>query len=167
RVALAAARVRDRATRAVDLRVLLVPVRGPFPDVAGHVVETVAVRLERTDGRGPLEAVLEQVLPWELALPGVRLRLAVRRELVAPAELSGLEPAACGALPLRLRRHLLTRPLRVRLGVLVRDMDDRVIPEALERAVGPSRMAPVGARDVSPPALRGARAHRLPRASAQ
>jgi hypothetical protein len=43
-------------------------------------------------------------------------------------------------------------------------MDDRVIPEALERAVGPSRMAPVGARDVSPPVVRVAQIDGLRRA---
>ena len=35
-----------------------VPVGGPFPDVADHVVEAVAVRRERSHRRGAFEAVL-------------------------------------------------------------------------------------------------------------
>src|SRR5204863_5533929 len=135
RVALAAARIVDRAARALDFRVLLVPIRRPFPDVAGHVVEAVAVRRERADRRGPLEAVLEQVLPRELALPEVRVRLAARRELVAPAILRAVEAAARGELPLGFARQLLAGPPRVGLRVLERDVHDGVIPEPLERAV--------------------------------
>src|SRR5882724_8924522 len=66
--ALAAARVVDRAAGVVDLAVVLVPVGGPFPDIAGHVVEAVTVRRERADGRDAFVAVGAQVLPRELAL---------------------------------------------------------------------------------------------------
>src|SRR5262245_37265648 len=54
----AAARVGDRAAGLRDPAVVLVPVDGPLPHVAGHVVEAVAVRRERADRRGPLVAVL-------------------------------------------------------------------------------------------------------------
>src|SRR5512132_301955 len=58
----------------------------PLPDVAGHVVEAVAVRRKGSDRRRALEAVELQVLPGKLPLPGVRPRLAVRKVLVAPGE---------------------------------------------------------------------------------
>src|SRR6266508_3239971 len=56
---LAAARVRRRAA-AMDggVRVGLVPVAGPLPDVADHVDQAVAVWWEGAYRRGPLVAVL-------------------------------------------------------------------------------------------------------------
>src|SRR5262245_45638974 len=43
----------QRAAGALDPGMLLIPVGGPLPDIAGHVVEAVTVRLERSDGSGP------------------------------------------------------------------------------------------------------------------
>src|SRR5271169_349840 len=54
------------------------PITGPFPDVTRHVVQTVTVRRERSDWRGPLVAVVKQVLPGELSLPTVGHCLAAR-----------------------------------------------------------------------------------------
>src|SRR4051812_48515359 len=48
------------------------PVRGPFPDVADHVVKPVTVGRKSRYGRGPLVAVLIEVLAREFALPGIR-----------------------------------------------------------------------------------------------
>src|SRR5689334_5652805 len=78
-------------------------IAGPLPDVADDVVETVAVGRERADRRRAREAVRAQVLPWELALPGVGHHATAGREVVAPGEAPALEAAAGGALPLRLR----------------------------------------------------------------
>src|SRR4029453_4837810 len=79
--------IRDRSAAGVT-GPLVVPggieVGRPLPDVAGHVVEAIAVRRERRDRRRPLEAIFERVLPGELALPGVRHHPATRRELVPP-----------------------------------------------------------------------------------
>src|SRR6476646_4363772 len=86
------------------------PVGRPLPDVAGDVVEAVAVRGKAADGRGALVAVELQVLPGELALPGVRHRLAVREVLVAPREYRSLETAAGGELPLGFGGQVLPRP---------------------------------------------------------
>src|SRR5690606_996883 len=57
RVAFPAARVRARAAGTDSVALLLVPIARPLPDVAGHLVEPVAVGRERAHGRGPLEAV--------------------------------------------------------------------------------------------------------------
>src|SRR5215207_10432081 len=81
-----AARVlRDAAGfRRVAFVLLRVPVGRPFPDIADHVVDAMAVRRERSDRRRALEAVAVRVLPRKLTLPGVGHVTAVRRQLVAP-----------------------------------------------------------------------------------
>src|SRR5262245_37202231 len=63
-----------RTTAGVDLRFRVsrrVEVGGPFPDVAGDVVQAVAVGREGAHRRRALELVQQQVLPGELALPRV------------------------------------------------------------------------------------------------
>src|SRR5262245_28378938 len=100
-----AARVVGNAARAERLGLVLgpVPVGGPFPHVADHVVDAVSVWREGVDRRRALIAVGEEILPRKLALPGVRHVPAPGRQLVAPCELDALEPAARGVLPFRLR----------------------------------------------------------------
>jgi hypothetical protein len=93
----------------------------------------------------------EQVLPRELALPGVRHRLAVGILLVAPREHRAVEPAARGELPLRLGWQILARPLRVGDGVFVRDVDHRMVRQVVERDVRTPRMTPARARHPGPP----------------
>src|SRR6478672_3575089 len=56
----AAARIVDRAAGFPDLAVVLVPVGRPFPHVPGHLMKAVAVRWKRSDGCGPLVAVLDE-----------------------------------------------------------------------------------------------------------
>src|SRR5205814_9786357 len=77
-----AARIVDRATGLLDLSVVLIPVGRPLPNIAGHLVEAVAVRREGADWRRPLIAVFDEVLPWERALPCVGHRLPARHALV-------------------------------------------------------------------------------------
>lgn len=79
----------------------------------------MAVRRERCDRRGPLEAVAVRVLPRKLALPGVGHVTAVRRQLVAPCVVGAVEPAACGKLPFGFGRELLSGPLGVGKRVFV------------------------------------------------
>src|SRR5258705_11447471 len=86
-----AARLRGRV-RAIGLVPGRPPVGGPFPDIADHVVNAVAVRREGSDRRRALEAVRREILMREGALPGVRHVLAAGRELVAPCELGAVEP---------------------------------------------------------------------------
>src|SRR4051812_36024673 len=47
----------------------LIPVAAPLPDVAGHVVQAIAVWRKRLDGRGAHVAVGRRVLVRKLALP--------------------------------------------------------------------------------------------------
>src|SRR6185503_7812771 len=69
-----AARIFWDATRLRRIRVVLlrVPVRGPFPYIADHVLHVVAVRRECGDRRCAREAVFIAVLEREIALPSVR-----------------------------------------------------------------------------------------------
>ena len=83
----------------------VVPVGTPFPHVAGHVVQAVAVRRERIDRRGPEVAVGQRVLGRELALPHVHAVLAIGLEVVAPRKELSFEPTARRELPFGLRRQ--------------------------------------------------------------
>src|SRR4029077_10285237 len=49
--------------------VCLIAVAAPFPGVAGHVVEAVAVGWIRTDRRQAGEAIQRRVLVWKASLP--------------------------------------------------------------------------------------------------
>src|SRR5580700_403261 len=64
-----------------------IPVRGPLPDIADHVVEPVAIGRKGADRRGTLIPVERVVLAREFALPGVRHLRAARREFVTPGVL--------------------------------------------------------------------------------
>src|SRR5206468_12889868 len=69
----AAARVLRNAARLHGIRLMLrrIPVGGPLPDIADHVVQPVAVWRECTDRRGALETIGIGVLAREFPLPGV------------------------------------------------------------------------------------------------
>src|SRR5436309_3139894 len=93
----------------VGLVLLRIPVRGPFPDVADHVVDAVAVGRKRLDRRGARKAVAVQVLLREIALPGVGAMIAIGRELVAPGIFGAAEPSPRRKFPLRFGRQVLAR----------------------------------------------------------
>src|SRR5688500_10711051 len=98
-----------------------IPVAGPFPDVANHVVEAVAVWLEAPDRRGSGIAVLFAVQHRKEALPGVRDRLAVSIEGARPVILAGTA-AARRELPLRFCRQAAATPPRIGERILIGDM---------------------------------------------
>src|SRR4051794_19406289 len=62
----------------------------PLPDVAGHVVEAVAVGRERAPRGRAAVSVDAEVLPGELPLPRVRPRPAAWELVVAPREARAL-----------------------------------------------------------------------------
>src|SRR5262249_30713166 len=97
----------------LPIKVGLVPVVAPLPDVAGHVVQAVAVGREGLHRRGALVTVPGGVLPGELPLPAVALRFRLRESLVAPDVGPAVQAAAGGELPLRLGGQPLPRPLRI------------------------------------------------------
>src|SRR6266542_2780389 len=149
---LSAFRVKARAAGVGYTAVLLIPVGRPLPDVAGHVIKSVAVRRERTDWRRALITVGQQIHDWEFALPGIGHHLAVRRELVSPGVGRAFESSARGELPLGFGRQFLAPPSRIGFGVLKCDMHDRMPGHPLlQRTARPQRTSPTRARRVCPP----------------
>src|SRR5690349_1304555 len=75
-------------------------VLAPFPHVPDGVVEAEAVGLERGRRRGGEVAVLERVVPGEVALPDVAAPAGTGGELVTPGVAGAVESASGGVLPL-------------------------------------------------------------------
>src|SRR5713226_8687821 len=55
-----------------------IEIAGPFPDIADHVEQPIAVRRERIDRRRACEAIAAEVLMRKFSLPGVGEMLAFR-----------------------------------------------------------------------------------------
>src|SRR5262245_2323088 len=136
-----------------DLAMLLVPVGSPFPHVARHVIETVAVCWEGADRRGPLKPVAQQILPGKLALPGVRHQLTAGSKLVSPSELRALQASTRGELPLGFGRQLFPCPLRIGFSILKSDVHHWVVGASFERAGRSLRVTPISAGYVAPPVV--------------
>src|ERR1700682_5450467 len=68
-----AARIFRNATRLrrIGFVLLRIPIGRPFPDIADHVVQAVAVSRERGNRRRALESVCAKVLVWKFALPSI------------------------------------------------------------------------------------------------
>src|SRR6266446_6132460 len=81
-----AARVLRHAAglRRIGLVLFRVPVGRPFPDIADHVEDAVAVRRKGAHRRGAGPAIRFEILVREGALPGVGHVPAARREFLAP-----------------------------------------------------------------------------------
>src|SRR5262249_5423305 len=124
-----------------------IPIARPLPDIADHVVEAVAVRLEAADRRGPGLAVLVRVVAREDALPAVGDRLALGIEGTRPVVLA-VATAARGEFPLRLGREFTAAPARIGERILVGDMHDGMIVLARNGAAGTGWLTPIGARHV-------------------
>src|SRR5690349_12276603 len=64
-------RVLGDAAGLCGIRLVLwrIPIGGPFPDVADHVVHAITIRRECADGRSALKAVRIGVLARKVALP--------------------------------------------------------------------------------------------------
>src|SRR4029453_7624097 len=86
-VALSASRVEGRATGLRNVLLLLIPLCGPLPYVARHLVEPVAVGRKTSHRCRSLETILFKILPGKFTLPGIRHVLSVRSECIAPDEL--------------------------------------------------------------------------------
>ena len=128
-----------------------IPIGRPFPDIADHVVEAIVIGGVCADGRGAREAVLGEVLPGELALPGIGHVVAIGDERVTPGEFLALQPAARCAVPLALGGQRLAGPCSIGFGILIGDVNCRMVLDALERAVRPVGVAPVGPDHEGPP----------------
>ncbi len=136
------------------------PVRCPFPDIADHVAETIAVRRESTDRRRPFIAVIGVALIGKHALPGIGHELPFRIEIITPGEFAVVIATLGGELPFGLGRQDLPGPPGVGLGIGVSDMDHRMIVQAGQVAAGTIGMTPVGAENIMPPVVDITHIHR-------
>ena len=116
-----------------------IPVGRPLPDVAGHVEKAVSVGGKRIDRRRPLVSVGPKVLPWELSLPEICHRPAVRHQLVAPGVFRAVVPAAGRELPLRFSRERFPAPPSIRLRVGICDVDHGIVAAAADGGIGANR----------------------------
>ena len=130
-----------------------IPISGPLPDVADHVMDAEAVRWKRGHRRGTLVPVCAEVLRGEITLPSVCKMLPAGRELRTPSEFGTVEAATGREFPLRLGRQLLASPLRIRQCVAIGDVDDRMIAEFGSRAAWTVWPAPIGTELELPPLL--------------
>src|SRR6266850_237446 len=147
--------------RRIGLVLLRIPIGRPFPDVADHVVQAIAVGRKRCHRRCTIEAVRAKVLAWKFALPGVCHVLSAWRLLVAPCEFRAVKSAACGEFPFGLVRQFLPGPFGIGFGVPVGDVDDWVLVEPADVAARSARPAPVGAEFECPPLTPVAQVHGL------
>jgi hypothetical protein len=65
------------------------PIVCPFPDIAGHVVEAIAIGWKTRNWGRPSVAILLFILEWKLALPGIRF---FRRVRIPPGKVWCLRP---------------------------------------------------------------------------
>src|SRR6185503_3876514 len=129
----------------------LIPVRRPFPDVADHVVEAVAVGIVGTDRRRALVAVARGIAPREFTLPRVGHVPIVGKEFVAPCVVHTIKSATRGKFPLGFGWQRFPFPLRKRLGIRERDVHDGMVVSRVDRTAGSLRMTPLRATHELPP----------------
>src|SRR4029077_13908428 len=126
---------RERSLRNQRLIVVVaIPVAGPFPHVAGHVVESVGVRRERGNRGSTLVAVFFRILVWKMPLEGVRHELAAWLQLIAPGVGLSFQPAALREFVFSFLRQALAGPFCVGQHVFIGDVHDRILPAILDRA---------------------------------
>lgn len=81
---------------------LVIIILAPFPDISGHLIQTIPIRRKAADGRGGQESGLAHIHMRELALQDVAHVLAARQEFVPPRIHGPGKTAARGFLPFRL-----------------------------------------------------------------
>ena len=127
------------------------PVACPFPDIADHVEQTIAIGRIGADRRGTGPAVEQEIFVGKGALPVIGEHRAVRCQHIAPGKFGALEPAARGEFPFGLGWEALAGPGGIGFGILIGDVDDWMIERIVDRAVRPKRMPPVCAKGERPP----------------
>ena len=119
-----------RAACFCSLAVRFIPVDRPFPNIANHVAQPIAVRWKRSDRRRPVKAVRRKIANWKFALPRIRHHLAVGTVFVSPREVGAVKTTSRGKLPFRLRWQFLACPAGVGFDIFVSHVDDRMRVEA-------------------------------------
>src|SRR5439155_4814378 len=130
-----------------------IPIATPFPDVAGHVVKTVAVWRKRFHRCDAFVTVFARILHWKFSLPRVGHPFSAGTKIIAPDVRFSLQPAARRKFKLRFGRQTFTCPFRISFCVRVRDVHDRIVLLAFDVALRPKWMTPVRAFHVGPPLI--------------
>ncbi len=139
------------------------PVAAPLPDVAGHVVQAVAVGRERLHRRRALVSIFRRIFIREVALEVVALRMVFVERFVAPDVLLAFQAAARRALPLGLGRQAFAGPFGIGDGVVPGNLYDGVVVPAVDGAARSFRVAPVGPGLPLPPLMHVVQRHRMVR----
>jgi hypothetical protein len=129
----------------IKVRIGSIPVAAPLPEIASHVVQTVAIWREGADGGSTNKAIFSTVFDRKYSLPGIRHVFSVRSKLVAPDKPLTLKAAASCVFPFRLAREPFAGPLRIGDGVVPGDLYDRMILPSFDRACRTFGMPPVRA----------------------
>src|SRR5882724_4682140 len=61
-----------------------IPIAAPFPDIALHVVQTVAIRWKRFHRRNAGIPIFNRVFHWKFSLPGIGHPFPTGAKFVAP-----------------------------------------------------------------------------------
>ena len=144
----------DRNTALLGQNLVIVrpvPIAAPFPDVAGHVVETITVGRKALDRCNSGKPVFARIFHWKFSLPGVGHPFPVRPEFVSPDICFSRQTTARGKFEFRFGGQTFPGPFGVCFGVGIGDLDDGIFFLSLNIAIGPERMPPVCSRDVGPP----------------
>ena len=129
-------------------------VPAPFPDVAGHLVESVTVGSIRFGGSGAAVSVGERVLVGKVSLPDIHAVFAVGFEFIAPRVALGRvsnQAAPRRKFPLCFSGESFTGPGGVSLSIVPRQVHGGVRPTLLNMSAGPFGVSPGCAIDPAPP----------------
>lgn len=137
----------------LDLVMILVPIRSPFPNVSCHLVEPIAVRWKAAYRPNAFKTVLVQILPGKLTLPCVGHVCTTRREIIAPYELSSRQSSSRGKLPLGFHRQLFADPFGIGFHVFIGDLHYGMFCFPFQRARRSLGVAPVGPGNIRPPLI--------------
>ena len=136
-----------------QLRVVVgpIPIAHPFPDIAGDVIQPIAVGGKLRHGRDAGEPIGARIVIGKVALVGVGHPAAILLQGIAPRKDLPCQAASRRELPLRFGRQPLAGPSCIGERVVVCDMHNRKSWLSHDRAFWTERMAPVCAVNVRPP----------------
>src|SRR5262245_16470811 len=90
-----------------------IPIGAPFPNIARHVEQAIAIRWKSGDGRGGPETIFRGVLSRESPLPNICGPFAAGFLFVAPNIWLAIETSTRRIFPFSLRRQTLACPLAI------------------------------------------------------
>src|SRR5271169_2026523 len=136
-----------------------IPVTGPLPHIACHVIQAVTIRRKLRNWSNPRVPVVSGIGVGKMSLVCVGHPLSARPEFVAPRVALSRETSACRKFPLRFRGQTLPRPLGIGQGVRIGHLDDWIFFTTLEIGVRTFGVTPVRSFYIRPPFVRVVKRH--------